>query len=253
ALKPETVLDLTGQMGMNPALKPLKPLWDAHKLAIVEGVGYPNPNLSHFASMDIWQTLDLSGQGSTGWLGKYVAGYVDKDGHPFQSLAIGTQLPTALRALNADVPVVSDPNSYRLLPDPSVQRQANAAEARVQALLKLYNTYPRSAPYAALLDATAQSAVQGSKVLESARSTYQPQAKYPQTNFARGLQVLAEAIVQRLGLRVGYVTIGGFDTHAHQDIEGNGEEGTHTRLLTDLAEGLAAFYADLKAHQADEQ
>src|SRR5215813_9581311 len=186
ALKPETVLDLTGQMGMNPALKPLKPLWDANKLAIVEGVGYPNPNLSHFASMDIWQTLDISGQGGTGWLGKYVAGYVDKDGHPFQSLAIGTQLPTALRALNADVPVVSDPNSYRLLPDPSVQRQATAAEARVQALLKLYNTYPRSAPYAALLDVTAQSAVQGSKVLESARSTYQPQAKYPQTNFARG-------------------------------------------------------------------
>src|SRR5262249_32208720 len=177
--------------------------------------------------MDIWQTLDLSGQGGTGWLGKYVAGYVDQDGHPFQSLAVGTQLPTALRALNADVPVVSDPTSYRLLPDPSAQRQLSAAEARVQTLLKLYNTYPKSAPYAALLDATAQGAVQGSKALETVVSAYQPKVVYPKTSFARGLQVLAEVIVQRLGLRVGYVTIGGFDTHAHPDIEGNAGGGTH--------------------------
>jgi uncharacterized protein (DUF1501 family) len=249
-VKPADVLDLDGRVGMNPALKALQPLWSSKKLAIVEGVGYPNPNLSHFAAMDIWQTLDLSGSGGTGWLGKYVAGYVDKDGHPFQSLAVGTQLPTALRALNADVPVVSDPKTYRLLPDPSAQQQLSAAEARIQTLLKLYSTYPQSAPYAALLDATAQSAVQGSKALDSAASAYHSKVMYPTTNFAKGLQVLAEVIVQGLGLRVGYVTLGGFDTHAHQDIEDNGVEGTHSKLLTDLAEGLSAFYADLEAHGA---
>src|SRR5579884_151725 len=254
AVPASKVLDLDGRLGMNPALAALKPLWDARKLAVVEGVGYPNPNLSHFAAMDIWQTLDLSGQGGTGWLGKYVAGYVDKDGHPFASLSVGTQLPTALRALNADVPVVSDPKLYRLQADPAEQAkgQTSAAEARIQTLLKLYSTYPRSAPYAALLDATAQSAVQGSKTLDSAASAYSPKVTYPSSNFARGLQVLAEVIVQGLGLRVGYVTLGGFDTHAHQDITGNGDEGTHSRLLQTLAEGLAAFYADLDAHGAAE-
>ncbi|HZC78659.1 MAG TPA: hypothetical protein VE258_12985, partial [Ktedonobacterales bacterium] len=114
ALQPSTVLPLNDRLGMHPALKALQPLWQAQKLAVVEGVGYPNPNLSHFAAMDIWQTLDLSGQGAQGWLGKYVAGLVDKDGHPFQSLAVGAALPTALKALNADVPVVSSPQSYRL-------------------------------------------------------------------------------------------------------------------------------------------
>ncbi len=244
------VLDLDGRLGMHPALQALKPLWNANKLAVVEGVGYPNPNLSHFAAMDIWQTLDLSGQGGTGWLGKYVAGYVDKDGHPFDSLAVGSQLPLALRALNADVPVVTDPKTYKLQPDSSAQAQSqvSAAEARVQTLLKLYNTYPRSAPYAALLDATAQSAVQGSKALDNAASSYATKAPYPNTSFAKGLQVLAEVIVQGLGLRVGYVTLGGFDTHAHQDIQGNGDEGTHSKLLQTLAEGLAAFYGDLEAH-----
>lgn len=246
AVKPADVIPLNDRLGMHPALAAFKPLWQAGKLAVVEGVGYPNPNLSHFVAMDIWQTLDLNGQGASGWLGKYVSGLVDQDGHPFQSLAVGSSLPTALRALNADVPVVADPKSYRLLPDPAAPRQqTSAADARVQTLLKLYNTYPRSAPYAALLDATAQTAVQGSQTLESVAAQYTPAVQYPNTNFARGLQVLAEVIAQGLGLRVGYVTIGGFDTHA-------GQAKTHETLMTDLSEGLAAFYADLQAHHAAE-
>jgi uncharacterized protein (DUF1501 family) len=239
------VLDLNGRLGLHPALKALQPLWQANQFAIVEGVGYPNPNLSHFASMDIWQTLDLNGQGAQGWLGKYVAGLVDQDGHPFQSLAVGTALPTALRALNADVPTVSNTAAYKLLPDPGAAGQASAAEARVQTLLKLYNTYPRSAPYAALLDATAQSAVDGAKQLAAATSTYKPAVQYPTSNFAKGLQVLAEVIVQGLGLRVGYVTLGGFDTHS-------GQADVQTKLLTDLAEGVSAFLADLAAHNASQ-
>lgn len=240
------VLHLNERLGLHPSLKALMPLWQQGRLAAVEGVGYPNPNLSHFAAMDIWQTLDLNGQGGQGWLGKYVAGMVDKDGYPFQSLAIGTSLPVALNAINADVPVVSSPASYRLQADPegvSAARHGNATNARVETLLKLYNTYPRSAPYAALLDATAQAAVNGSRALDTAVASYTPGVEYPKTNFAKGLQVLAEVIVQGLGLRVGYVTLGGFDTHGEQ-------KDTQAQLLQTLAEGLAAFYADLVAHNA---
>ncbi len=222
------------RLGVHAGLKALQPLWQQNKLAIVEGVGYDNSSLSHFQAMDIWQTLDLSGQGTTGWLGKYVAGLVDKDGHPFQSLSVGTALPTALRAINADVPVVSDPSQYRLAPDPTSGKGQSAADPRVQALLKLYNTYPDSSPYAALLDLlnqTAQGAVQGSQQLSAAVSQYKAAVTYPTSNFAKGLQVLAEVIVQGLGLRVGYVTIGGFDTHADQD-NPKDPKPTHTTLLT---------------------
>jgi len=242
-VKAADVLPLDARLGMHPSLAALQPLWTQGKLAVVEGVGYPNPNLSHFAAMDIWQTLDHSGQGSQGWLGKYVAGLVDKDGHPFQSLAIGASLPTALQALNADVPVVGDPKQYALQADAGQPK--SAADARVQALLKLYNTYPQSAPYAALLDATAQSAYTGSRQLLDVASRYQPQAKYPGSNLAKGLQTLAEAIVEGLGLRVGYVTLGGFDTHAQQ-------ANTQANLLKDLADSLTAFYADLAAHGASQ-
>ncbi len=242
-VKASDVLTLNDRLGMHPALQSLQALWGQGKLAVVEGVGYPNPNLSHFAAMDIWQTLDLSGQGTTGWLGKYVAGLVDKDGHPFQSLAVGASLPTALQALNADVPVVGDPKQYALQADAGQPK--SAADARIQALLKLYNTYPQSAPYAALLDATAQTAYAGSKQLMDVAARYQPQAKYPTSNLAKGLQTLAEAIVEGLGLRVGYVTLGGFDTHAQQ-------ANTQASLLKDLADSLTAFYADLAAHGASQ-
>ena len=246
AIPQSQLLTLDGQVGMNPALKELYPLWQSNKLAIVDGVGYPNPNLSHFVSMDIWQTLDLNGQGATGWLGKYVAGLVDKDGHPFQSLATGAALPVALNALNASVPVVESPQTYRVAPDPAAEAGAQGADARVQTLLRLYNTYPQSAPYAALLDmlnTTAQSAVAGSKILDQTVAAYKPMAQYPATNFAKGLQLLAEVIVQGLGLRVGYVTLGGFDTHANQS-------ATQNSLLAELGQGLAAFYNDLEAHNA---
>jgi uncharacterized protein (DUF1501 family) len=244
AIQQADVLPLDDRLGMHAALKPLQSLWQGGRLAVVEGVGYDNPSLSHFQAMDIWQTLDLNGTSGEGWLGKYVAGYVDKEGHPFESLAVGTGLPKALRALNAEVPVVSNPKTYRLQPDPMSHRtSASAADARVQTLLKLYNTYPQSAPYAALLDATAQSSIQGAKVLDAALSQYTPAVQYPTSNFAKGLQVLAEVIVQGLGLRVGYVTIGGFDTHGEQ-------ADTHAKLLGDLASSLAAFYADLTAHGA---
>jgi len=246
AIAQADALHLNDRLGLHPALKGLMPMWQQGHLAAIEGVGYPNPNLSHFAAMDIWQTLDLNGQGGQGWLGKYVAGLVDKDGHPFQSLAVGTSLPVALNAINADVPVVASPSTYRLQPDPegsSAAKNGKAASARVETLLKLYNTYPRSAPYAALLDATAQAAVDGARQLDAAVASYVPRVQYPNTNFAKGLQVLAEVIVQGLGLRVGYVTLGGFDTHGAQ-------ADTQAQLLQQLAEGLAAFYSDLQGHNA---
>jgi uncharacterized protein (DUF1501 family) len=238
AIQQTAVLTLNDRLGLNPALQAIKPFWDQQKLAIVEGVGYPNPSLSHFQAMDIWQTLDLNGQGAEGWLGKYVAGLVDKDGHPFQSLDIGVQLPAALRAINAQVPTLTQPQAYQLAADPANKK---GVDARTQALLRLYDSYPKTAPYAALLDATAQSAQQGSKALIQAEAAYKPAVTYPTGPFADGLKVLAEVIVQGLGLRVGYITLGGFDTHANQVKD-------QPTLLQTLAEGLAAFYADLAAH-----
>src|SRR5579863_9047459 len=232
------VLPLDTRLGLHPNLQPLAKLWDEGHLAIVEGVGYPNQSLSHFQAMDIWQTLDLTGNGSEGWLGKLVAGLVDQQGHPFKSLDIGVQTAQALQSISAQVPTVASVKSYSVAPDPA---DSDGGNARLQALLNLYNAYPKTAPYAALLDTTALSAQDGSRQLRQADATYHPAATYPNGPFAAGLKILAEAIVQDLGLRVGYVTLGGFDTHAN-------EQATHDALMTTLANGLSAFYNDLAGH-----
>src|SRR5712692_8884221 len=232
------VLTLDSRLGLHPNLAPFKKIWDAGHLAIVEGVGYPNQSLSHFQAMDIWQTLDLSGNGSEGWLGKLVAGLVDQDGHPFKSLDIGVQTAQALSSINAQVPTLANVKSYQVYPDPA---DTDGGNARLQALMRLYNSYPSTAPYAALLDTTALNAQEGSRQLRTADAQYRPAVTYPKGAFADGLKVLAEAIVMGLGLRVGYVTLGGFDTHANQ-------QQTHDVLMTMLAQGVAAFYNDLAQH-----
>lgn len=232
------VLTLDTRLGLHPNLAPLKKLWDAGHMAVVEGVGYPNQSLSHFQAMDIWQTLDLSGNGSDGWLGKLVAGLVDQQGHPFKSLDIGVQTAQALQSISTQIPTVSSVKSYAIAPDPA---DGDGGNARLQALMNLYNSYPKTAPYAALLDTTALSAQDGSRQLRQADATYHPAVTYPTGPFAAGLKILAEAIVQDLGLRVGYVTLGGFDTHA-------GQSATHDALMTTLANGLSAFYNDLAGH-----
>lgn len=237
---PQTeVLALDGRLGLHPNLLPLKKFWDAGQLAIVEGVGYPNQSLSHFQAMDIWQTLDLTGNGSEGWLGKLVAGLVDQQGHPFKALDIGTITAPALQSISAQVPTLASTRTYTLASDPL---DPDRGSARLQALMKLYSSYPGASPYAALLDATALGAREGSRSLHAADAAYRPAVTYPDGPFAAGLKILAEAIVQDLGLRVGYVTLGGFDTHAAQ-------RTTHDTLLATLANGLAAFYHDLQAHK----
>jgi uncharacterized protein (DUF1501 family) len=236
---PDTkVLPLDTRLGLHPNLKSLKTFWDAGHLAIVEGVGYPNSSLSHFQAMDVWQTLDLNGNGNEGWLGKLVAGLVDQQGHPFKSLEISTATAQALQSISAHVPTLTETKSYVVAPDPADPDRGNS---RLQALLNLYNSYPKTSPYAALLDATALNAQEGSQKLLEADAVYQPAVTYPSDPFSDGLQILAEVIVQDLGLRVGYVTLGGFDTHADQ-------QNTHDDLMTTLANGLAAFYNDLTAH-----
>jgi uncharacterized protein (DUF1501 family) len=106
--------------------------------------------------------------------------------------------------------------------------------------MKLYEQYPANSRYGVLLETTAETAVSSSRQLATAAKTYKPAVAYPDTGFAAGLSLLAEVITGGLGIRVGHVTLGGFDTHNNQAAE-------HSALMTTLDEGLTAFYQDLAA------
>jgi uncharacterized protein (DUF1501 family) len=230
------LLPLDDRFALHGALGPLRPAWDAGELAIVQGVGYPHPSLSHFEAMDVWHAADPSLGRKGGWLAKLVEGAVDSGGHPFSGLGIGASLPPALCCPKIPPPVVDDVRNYQLLGDTAFPQ---AAAAREQALLELYEAYRDDGPYGELFVATARNAREGYAKLQRAAGV--PSAQYPANAFGRGLQLVAQAIVEDLGVRVAYLPYGGFDTHARQARE-------HARLLGGLAEGLSAFRRDLAAH-----
>ena len=233
----DQVLKLDDRFGLHPAMGGMKSLWDQGKMSIVHGVGYPNPSFSHFRSMDIYQTANPEGKADEGWLAKLVKGSVDRRGHPFAGFAAGGTLPPALMSPDFPVPAVSNVDNYKILPDP---RYAQDAGSRQDALVKLYQNYPGGAPFAQVLQSTEEGTLSSVDQLQKAHAAYKPAATYPTDGFGSGLKLLAETIVGNLGVKVGYVTIGGFDTHSNQ-------RNQHQRLLQSLSDGLKAFWDDLTA------
>jgi len=233
----DQVLKLDDRFGLHPAMGGMKSLWDEGKMSIVHGVGYPNPSFSHFRSMDIYQTANPEGKADEGWLAKLVKGSVDRRGHPFAGFAAGGTLPPALMSPDYPIPAVSNVDNYKILPDP---RYALDAASRQDALVKLYQNYPGGAPFAQVLRSTEEGTLSSIDQLQKAHQAYKPAATYPTDGFGSGLKLLAETITGNLGVKVGYVTIGGFDTHSNQ-------RNQHQRLLQSMSDGLKAFWDDLSA------
>jgi uncharacterized protein (DUF1501 family) len=232
-------LPINAGFGLNQGLKGVKSLWDQGKLAIVEGVGYPNPTFSHFESIRIWETGDPSRRQVDGWLGRTLAGAYDSSGHPLTACACGaTGVPGALRDLQATLTVIHDQKTFGFSGGGEVEAAVGA----------LYKGTP--GVYGALFDtamATAQASV---TTLKTATQAYQPRATYADSQqlvyssknqLAAALQLAAELIVTGTGVKLLHVTLGGFDTHYT-------ELNRHDDLMGYLDSALGAFYQDLSAH-----
>jgi uncharacterized protein (DUF1501 family) len=231
------VLKLDDRFGLNPAMGGMKALWDAGKVAIVHGVGYPEPSFSHFKAMDIWQTANPDGKATEGWLAKLVKGSVDRRGHPFAGFAAGGTLPPALMSPDYPIPAVDNAGTFKLLPDP---RYAVDAPARQNALVQLYGGRGGDNPFSQVLQSTQQGTLEGIDRLQKAHAAYKPAVEYPKDGFGAGLKLLSETITGDLGVKVGYITLGGFDTHSNQ-------KNNQARLLQSFSDGLKAFWDDLTA------
>ena len=236
------MLVVDDRVAFHPSLTGFKRLFDAGQMAIIEGVGYPQPNYSHFKAMDIWQSADPRGVSSEGWLGRYFEGVVDADGHPLAGLSVGRSLPSAFESARVSIPSVESLETFGLQ---TAAGDANP-DARTASLMKLYDLYrPANTPFAALLDTTLDGAMGSATDLAAAHDAYAPAVSYPQSSLASGLQLLAELIdsggAEGSPLRVGHVAIGGFDTHAQQPQR-------LASLLSETSDALQAFWEDISAH-----
>ncbi|MFD7524122.1 DUF1501 domain-containing protein [Paenibacillus chitinolyticus] len=240
-LQQHEVLDINGQLGLHPSLAKLHGLYQRGKVAIVQGVGYPKPDHSHFRSMEIWHTGEPEKRISDGWLGRYAFSSLDT-ANPLRAVQLGKTETRALRHDSISLPVVSALDSYKIFtskpPDPDRGRLNKA-------FLDMYNLNKQTAP----LRVACSSGIEAYRSVEaigSLRPGYTAGAPYPDTSFAKDLQLAAQLMVSGSGTRVFYTQLGPFDDHAN-------EKAHHASMLTTLDEGLGAFYRDLEAHGLQDQ
>lgn len=240
-----TAIDLDGFFGLHPALRPLEDIWGEQQLAIVHACGSPDPTHSHFDAMD-YMERGTPGEKSlgTGWLARHLQSAAWDNGSPFRAVAIGGMLPGSLRG---PVPALA----MKSIADFHLGGQFRSQELTEfqNAMAHLYqpvsplNGSPTDVEMEELTQA-ASLTFEATGMLESAiQGEYQPNSGviYPESEFGQGLLQVAQLIKADLGLEIAAVDIGGWDTHVNQ----GRVDGQFASLLSDLAEGISAFYHDL--------
>ena len=241
-LTEDDVIPLDHGYGLNPAMGPIKDLYDQGKVAIVHGVGYPVPNRSHFRSMDIWHTAEPTRVGEQGWLGRAINEITPTGENVVAAVNFGSALPRALVAPGAPVATVSHLETYGLL------NHMDANEQRTQALEAFRKMYARAigtGPVIDYLSKTGLDALRGADILSAVPQTYTSTVIYAANPFAQHIKGVAQVLQADIGTRICYTQYGSFDTHTN-------ELALQGKLWTDVARGIFDLYMDLKEHNASD-
>jgi len=242
AVPQDKVLRLNDEVGLNPALQPLKALFDDGRLAIVQGVGYPNPNRSHFRSMEIWHTADPAGTGpKTGWLGRLFDSECPDCGE-IAGLTLSSETPLALQGGGGRVVALDNPARFGFHP------VAGGGPQELEAFRQLLQPVASGEPMVDFLAHTEMNALVAASDIGRLASKLAGDSggHYAKDPFSQKLRIVAELIAAGAPTRVYYVSLGGFDTHAAQ-------AGRQDRLLEILGGGLGAFVADIKRKGLEER
>lgn len=230
----QQVLKIDGHVGLHPRMQGMRKLIESSRLGIVQGVGYPNPDRSHFRSMDIWNSAQRNVEHPRdGWLGRTLQQSKYDAGTDVPALHLGSdELPLALASRQLAVPSIESMDGFQLRAD-----DGSVPLATLKTLAEI-----RRPAGASLLDFLCRStlnAYAASQQVQHALKESKSAASYP-ANFslASKLKTVAQLIDAGLGTRIYYVSLAGFDTHANQ-------QQTHGNLLAELSESLSAFVADL--------
>jgi uncharacterized protein (DUF1501 family) len=243
AIAKNSALTLNDRLGLHPSLDGLQKLWEADRLAIVEGVGYPQPDRSHFRSMDIWHSAQPDDQyPATGWLGRSFDLLASRSDDQREAACIGmNKQPLACIGAKYISPTIQRLEEFRLthrptrnqgVDDPAWTAAAKAADGG-------------NASELTFLRQTAAATVASAQRLEKL-SDYRPSVEYPGTGLGQRLKLVAQMIAADLPTRVYFVSLDGFDTHAQQ-LPG------HAALLAELSGAVTAFLDDLAEQKATER
>lgn len=232
-IKEGDVIKINDELGLHPNLKGVKQLLDEKCFAAINGVGYPNPNYSHFTSTDIWHTADMRG-GTVpfGWIGRACDTAYKGCDDPKLAIAVGAgKAPLAIKGDEHPGVSFERPDNWRFVGDRGDKNRAD-----------LYRVLNEPAPGAndnlGFLTRTARNANRASEEIRTIASGYQSKVEYPNTGLGRNLRVIASLIVGGLSTRIYFTDQGGYDTHF-------GQKPNHDRLMSELDGAVFAFQQDL--------
>jgi uncharacterized protein (DUF1501 family) len=228
ALPKTSVLKASDSLGFHPSLAKLNDLYDKGYLGVINNVGYPNPDRSHFRSMDIWHTASNSDAYlNTGWIGRYLDSTCKNCEVAHQAVEIDDMLSLALKGERIKGMAVKNPKKlYTILHSNYFQKiSKSTVEASDSSLNYLYKT---------LAEATSSA-----DYIYDKSKVYTSSVTYPDSEFAGQLKTVAELINSGIETKVYYVSLSGFDTHVRQQPQ-------HERLLKTYAESVHAFVSDLE-------
>jgi len=218
AIARDQVAKLSDSAGLHPALEPLLPIWNQRELAVLQGVGYPSPNLSHFRSIEIWDTASRSEEYlQDGWLTRTFSSAPTPRSFAADGVIIGS--PDLGPLAGGGTRAIALANTDQFL------RQARLAAAEGQA---------RNKALAHILKVEADIMQAASHL----NANYAFRTEFPQTGFGNAIKTASQIVANQAGVAVVRVTHGGFDTHS-------GQPATHARLLGELASGIVAFRSAL--------
>ena len=234
----EDVLKIDDQLGLNPNMAPFKQLWDKENLAVINGIGYPSPNRSHFRSLDIWYTAEPQKLGTVGWLGATIRDLDPRAENVLTGVNFGRGLPRALICHGVPVASVGNLETYGLLPH---LQDENARRYALDAFSRMYGPSGGKDTVAQVLGQAGTDALKGADTLRTAPQMYSSSVEYADNPIAQSLRNVAQVMCAGLGTRIYYAQHSSFDTHAAELL-------THAKLWQDVSTAIGDFTGDLKEH-----
>jgi uncharacterized protein (DUF1501 family) len=239
----DEVLPFTDTLAFHPRTAPLKELYDMGKVAIVQGIGYPNSNRSHFRGMDIWHTCEPDRISTEGWLGKTLQEIDPQHENVLMGVSIGRGLPRAMAKAGVPVTSVGELDNYGMMT--GIEQEQERLET-LDIFKDMYAPAVGSGLVMDYLSQTGLDVLKGADIIKKAPETYHSAVAYPANPIAKSLRDVARVHFAGLGTRIFYTQHGGYDTHAN-------EVPTHPRLVDELSGALRAFMQDLWEHDAAEE
>ena len=237
-IDPDKALKLDANLAMNPSMTAIKKLWDEGKVAVINGIGYPEPNRSHFRSMDIWHTAEPTKVLTEGWIGKALRELDPKGENVLGGINFGRGLPRAMSCPGVPVASVGNLDTYGLFPSVSDLQDRNDI---LHVFSQMYGGAQGRDAVSEFLSQTGEDAMVGADILREAPNKYSSNVEYAANPLANSLRDAARVMFSDVGTKVFYTQHGSFDTHG-------GELPVHSKLWDDVSSSIGDFVDDVREH-----